>query len=1578
MAYHLKILVFFGSILNEYNINGFSTDAPVRFLGSAYGTNADVDLPIIFKENHWVIESNPAITFYEEEQVLSEAVIKSGVVYKAKITDVERSLYLLCLKMDDDTIRFNRYVMPSGKEISIGSVIESDIRYKNAGVSKLHAKMHCEETGEVILKCIKAGRIFINGMATQSDIVPLKFGDEINIMGLKIIILGRIFLMNNPENRVTCSCEQAKQYLPEIGMPLKEKKRGYFTKTPRLIKHYKNGQIEIEAPPAPFQQKNLPLILMIGPSVTMAMAMIVSLGVTIYAATSREDGVFNTTSIVTSGTMAFSMLLGAIFWPMILNWYQKKMTEKEEAKRIEQYKRYIEETDLKLSGNSAWNKKIALDIHPDPCRVISRCVINSRKTWERTSHDEDFLDVRIGLGEQKNTIDISVPKERFSLVDDPLKDEPKSLFEKYERVANMPMTIPLVKDIVVGIVGKKNQRYRIVQNLLIQLAGLHSYEELKLVFICNTFQKQEFQWIKLLPHVWSADRSIRFFASNKEEAHAILNHLDGIVREREDTIRDGHSKQMAIPYFVVFVMDDALLDEEPAVRYLSDAKNKLSISSVFVGEGMEALPSDCQTIIHYDDEACEIFSKKRKELGEALFIADEIPKLEIEKFTRSISQFKLKSLPSEQSIPEGLDFLSMFKVGRIEQLLIEKRWHESTPHKTLETPIGVKGGGAIFSLNIHEKDHGSHGLVAGMTGSGKSEFIQAYILSMAINYHPHDVSFILIDYKGGGMANCFNGLPHIAGVITNLGGNQINRSLISINAELRRRQKIFEAAGVNNINSYEMLYKENKRHNFTLDNHAIEPLPHLVIISDEFAELKRQQPEFMEKLVSAACIGRSLGVHLILATQKPSGVVDDQIWSNSRFRVCLKVLDRQDSQEMLKRPEAAMIKSAGRAYVQVGYNEIFEHVQTGYSGAKYIPEDDYFEPEAQKITLIDNSASLLKSLSSLKPQNEEADKTQLEAVVDYLCRFSKVNGIEKINIWPEQLPEIISLTSFEMFNRSTFNGEQWPAQIDWMNPIIGVYDDPENQEQNPLKIDISKNGHIVIYGMPGTGKTTFVISLLYSIVKTYSPEDVLLHVLDFGGRSLGFIGDLPHCLGVAYAEDESQVEQTFERVIQELSQRKNLFASHGVSNINAYKKTTEEKIPAVMLVIDSCSVFRERYGHIEDKLVTIAREGSNYGIYLILTGSDKSAVYYKVTDYVKQFITLQMADKSDYMEIHGTRICPEPFKGRGITKLHAPLEFQTALPVNEIDEAERTRKLVTEFKQMSVVWSASVLQSPVRATTTPMIQDHKEAEHVSDARTSNEFQFVSNIRKNLQPDSIITAFEADHMPLGWHPTKNTVGVFNLEKVNSFYIGGTEKTGKSNLIRNMAKNLKKHTDYKVFIFDALRESSVFYKSIHVDGFMAGGGDFDSLLTSLMPEMNSRIKERNTFRSQMNESDGEYEHMKLFGKIFILIDGFDEFYKLISDESVKRINKLFKIGLQGLNFYFITAEQPEKLAHYLSQDILYNLIRTQSGILMGGKVHQQAIISFDEMPAEDRTAHLELGQGFLFNENKYLLVTTPLEE
>ena len=597
-------------------------------------------------------------------------------------------------------------------------------------------------------------------------------------------------------------------------------------------------------------------------------------------------------------------------------------------------------------------------------------------------------------------------------------------------------------------------------------------------------------------------------------------------------------------------------------------------------------------------------------------------------------------------------FLQMFDVGKIEHLNCSSRWKENDPTKTLEAEIGVDTMGDKFKLDLHEKFHGPHGLIAGMTGSGKSEFIITYILSMAVNYHPNEVAFILIDYKGGGMAKSFENLPHTVGVVTNLDGAAVKRSIISIQSELKRRQTIFNEAskkvGVSNIDiyKYQRLYRERA---------VSEPLPHLFIISDEFAELKSQQPEFMEQLISAARIGRSLGVHLILATQKPSGVVDDQIWSNTKFRVCLKVQEKADSMEMLKRPEAAELIQTGRFYLQVGYNELFELGQSAWAGAPYYPADKVMEEKDDSVVIIDKIGRVVKSEKIDKRKKLDSNpKKQLDAITEYL-RHVAIE--EKIKIRPLWMPPIKALIYLKNLKQkySYIEGRKFV-----LNPIIGEYDDPSRQRQCLLTVPISDEGNVVIYGSTGSGKDAFLTTLVYSLIDEHSPEELNLYILDFGAESLRAFENAPHIGDVVLSYETEKVNNLLKMINIEMDKRKSLFANFG--DYKSYISLSGKKIQSIIVIINNFSTFTELYGDYEDEIVRLTREGVKYGIYFVLTASSSNSIRYRVLQNFKKLFVLQLNDDSDYSAILGKTggIVPSHYRGRGIFKTDNVYEFQTA------------------------------------------------------------------------------------------------------------------------------------------------------------------------------------------------------------------------------------------------------------------------------------------------------------------------------
>ena len=362
-------------------------------------------------------------------------------------------------------------------------------------------------------------------------------------------------------------------------------------------------------------------------------------------------------------------------------------------------------------------------------------------------------------------------------------------------------------------------------------------------------------------------------------------------------------------------------------KFVDDAKD-LGVTFVFFGDTYADIGQGCDFVVDIKDAQNGLLVDTADKNKSHSFTYKTVTDDQAKSIVKLLAPVYTEEISLEGTLVKNISLFKLLNILTVDDINLDANWHSSQVFKSMAAPIGVSKSG-IVSLDLHDKAHGPHGLVAGTTGSGKSEILQTYILSMALLFHPYEVGFVIIDFKGGGMVNQFKNLPHLVGAITNIDGKEIDRSLKSIKAELKKRQRLFADADVNHIDKYIKKFKAGE---------VTEPLPHLILIVDEFAELKADQPEFMKELISAARIGRSLGVHLILATQKPSGQVDDQIWSNSRFKLCLKVQDQADSNEVLKSPLAAEIKEPGRAYLQVGNNEIFELFQSAYSGA---PEKAY-------------------------------------------------------------------------------------------------------------------------------------------------------------------------------------------------------------------------------------------------------------------------------------------------------------------------------------------------------------------------------------------------------------------------------------------------------------------------------------------------------------------------------------------------------------------------------------------------------------------------------------------------------------
>ena len=1017
----------------------------------------------------------------------------------------------------------------------------------------------------------------------------------------------------------------------------------------------------------------------------------------------------------------------------------------------------------------------------------------------------------------------------------------------------------------------------------------------------------------------------------------VVSGVLNILRQREEISKETEGRSVPkLPHIVVLIADEKLVENQPVMRYLTSLGEDYGVSSILLFEQMGLLPKECNAFVQCTETGCSLYHRDKPEAGMVEFKQDSLVGQDLMKYARQMAAIKIKEDAATLSIPSSLSFLEMYRVGSVEQLDIKRRWRENHAYKSLEAPLGHMAGNVPFHLNIHEKFHGPHGLIAGMTGSGKSEFIISFLLSLAVNYHPYEVSFILIDYKGGGMANCFNGMAHVSGTITNLSGNQIFRSLVSIQSELKRRQSIFAQYGVNHIDKYQQLYINNK---------AKEPLPHLLIISDEFAELKSQQPEFMDELVSAARIGRSLGVHLVLATQKPAGVVNDQIWSNTRFRVCLKVLDKMDSNEIIKKPDAASIVQPGRCYVQVGNDEIYEMVQSSWSGAPYIPGDKVENDDEKQISMIDICGRPVRTVSC-KKATAKGTRTQLEAVVDYISEVCVKEGLKPLKLWLDPLKDVIYLDETDK-RPGGWNGENWDKVGHWLEPIIGMADNPYQQIQFPLSVNIGREGHLVVYGSPGTGKTTFLQTLIYSMVKSYTPDDINIYILDLGGRTMGYFSELPHVGGVVYADDTDKLEKLLRLLNRELEARKKTFSEISVGNIRAYMESTGKKIPAIILVIDNYSVFTELYDEYENVIISLSRDGGNYGIYLVITGSSVDSVKSRILQNVKLMIALQLNDKFDYVSVVGkSEILPDSVKGRGLVRGEPPLEFQTALAVAAENDADRVNKLREIFRTMRAKWKGNVAKPIPFVPETLSIEDFYSNGYVKEL-----------IRSNIIPFAYDTS-EAELVTL---PLNSA----------SYAVLGYDGTGKTNLLKVLFRIMSEAGGYRLYVVDnSKKQMAAFCKSQMHEGYIGSKSQLEELLDQLHSEY---LAFKEAAAAAGYDADENQTSAAAGERVVVLVDDYGYFYDMMSEKYVNIMEEIISSEF-GTNMHFIFTVNPLDLSMYRSDTLYRYVFNGQQGILLGGRVDSQQVFN-PNMSYRERDLQLEPGNGYMFEKSSYKTIRIP---
>ncbi|MGN0690753.1 MAG: type VII secretion protein EssC [Oscillospiraceae bacterium] len=1301
-------------------------------------------------------------------------------------------------------------------------------------------------------------------------------------------------------------------------------------RSPRTVEPLFDEIIEIEGPPAPRIMRDQPLIFVVGPSVTMPLPILLST----YINTQMNSTSRSYLGIIAS--VGMSAVIGA-GWAIAHYIYNKKVAKKDEKFRVESYSEYISSNEQLIKEKQNYNNSVLATQFLSSADIIEKVSRSDSFLWNRNINHKDFLTVRLGRGNVDFSSSISVPKQRFSLYKDKMTELPHNLLEQFRYIHDSVSTIDLYRNNIIGMIGEDRLVDQTVINIALQIAALHCYTDVKIAAFFNLGEYEKYGWFRWLPHVYSEDMKLRMIADDIVSYQNVLYHIDEVLRLRAERLREENREDTVFyPHYVVICTDSKIFAEDGIEKYISCAE-KLGFTFILAYNYIDQLPNDCRMIIQCDKDFSGMYSLENKRGEIDRIHMDIVDPSEAECFARRISGFRVREFATGE-IPNSIEYFDMMGIGRIEDWQLIKKYKENRVYEGIKAFVGIGSGGKPVYIDIHEKKYGPHGLVAGTTGSGKSETLQTFIISLALNYHPDEVSFILIDYKGGGMAYAFNGMPHVAGMITNLGEdgedgeideNLTRRALVSIRSEIKYRQSVFNRYKVNHIDTYIKLFRSGK---------AAEPLPHLIIISDEFAELKKEQPEFIKELVSTARVGRSLGIHLILATQKPGGVVDDEIWSNARFRLCLRVQDKQDSMGMLKRPEAAYLTQTGRAYLQIGNDEIFEQFQTGYSGAPYVPKDEVNSASNSDMVMmnIDGTEAVIREQK--KNQNESVK--QLKAAVDHITDVCNNNSIKHTrSLWLPELERNIVLNNVT---------DKYNIDRSGITAVIGLTDDPEKQRQYPAAVDLSSCTNLIIAGIAGIGKSTMLQTMLVSVMNDYSCEQVNFYILDFSGRTMKMFSSAPHCGLAAFSDDSEAVTRLFKFIFGNIERRKAMFNKENVGSYKEYIRSHD--LPLMLIVIDNYYSFNELYGELADDFMKITRDCAKYGIQVIITCNSMNDVRYKLRQNFGNVLTLILPEKGDYRDAWtiSPEFLPKNIKGRGLILSEGRLlEFQTALPCSGDGEPERNTEIVKLCEKIAERDKELTFAEKVRVI--PIEQSYAE---FADNELTEEF-----------------------IPVGYNSDDISVYGERLSKLFCYAVSEIGNKGISLVLNNFLYSAKKLGAYTYCV---KLKNDIKLDSDTADKVCRDKNDVIEMLSALRDKFKARAIDKKEYLTDDPDGDfGEYL-CKKHEKIFIIIDSMSELIDMIYDasntEDMHTITETyFKNGL-GMGIYFIAGFDGAVYGQNYFRTACKNFVEYRQGIHLGGRYDKQKLFDV-AMPLSQLSKPADYYTGLTVSDGSEIRVYVP---
>lgn len=1383
-----------------------------------------------------------------------------------------------------------------------------------------HLTLFCEE-GSLHLEDGADGRpstngTFLNGKRVAKGLV--RSGDVIDLNHIRLTVKNAELFFENVGDSLSFRASQ------DAAVPVGDRKAPLkYRRSPRTRERLPQNEIVLARPPARGsrfeKRKGLFTSLLSGGAMLGASVAMGAASPALLAARAAS-----LISPVTGAAMGHSS-----------NKKGQKAYEEYVKARQEKYGAYIESQKALIGQVADKQREIISRENPAP-EECARTVQELRRTlWERSPYDQDFLEVRVGMGYEPLCVPVKTPMDMggFQMEEDEAEELMKGIVEETRIVDRVPARVRLGQYGTVGVIGRRENVVPLVRNMLLALCTSHYYEDVRLVGLFDEEEKALWEPLRFLPHIWDSDGQSRFLAFGQADAGRLSDMFHDILRGRLEAAagpqRGGHRG----PHYVFVFGSQRLSERCMMMQELLTNDPSLGATALFAynlyamppEEQLRYLPHQCQFIIDTDERFGSCAYDKAETNGKFMFQPDAaLPEDSFDLCCRTMSAIEVEGSSRQMQLPGGITFLQGMGASHVRDLDAWARW--TRPHKpgSLAAPMAVTADGKPFSLDIGNENEPPVVLVAGMAGSGKSEFLAAWLLSMSLCYHPHEMSFVVIDFKGGALANSLQGLPHMVGKITDL-KNDVQRTITSLMFEIRRREMLFEKEHVQKLSEYTRGPGQYG-----------EPLPYLLIVCDEFAELKQQQPEIAKGLDSVARLGRSVGVRLICAMQNPMGVVNDELRANSCCQVCLKVQNTAASKDMILRPDAAMLTQNGRAYVRVGADVVFEQVQSYWSGAPYLG-DDQAASAGNQVRIVQTNGQRIKTVYEEKTRFR-SDETELQVVSAYLSRTAREHNLEKMPCpWLPELPQKLFLDELEV--PGGFGPQGWEGSLPWLLVPVGRYDKPQAQEQGVQALNLEAQGHYGLYGASGTGKTTLLKTILLSLGTWYTPEDVNIYILDLGSWSLKAFEGMPHVGGVALGNEEEKFGKLAVMLKDLLEERKQLFSRYGLNSLKAYRETVAGDKPAVVLAIDNITPIFDLYPAYEGLLQQISSEGASYGIYVIFTANSTTGIKYKFLQNIRGAVAFEMNDKSDYPSTVGRVENPAAVagcKGRAFFKgSGGPVVFQAALYGRGDTEMEQINSLKETLGRMGQSWGGQAVS-----------------------------QLKSMPERVGMEDLLPYCGRRELLPVGLLDPDVEPAYLDFSAGCCAMVVGSTGGGKSAMLCKIAELLAKgQEDWRIYVVDSTRRSLEPLRE-HTAGYALckDGPDVNRMLKGIVQELAGREAARKQAQAAPGFDPAAFESG--YFPICLLVDDMGDFIEWAQDEEQKLLRILCKNG-HGLGLVCIAAGRAGDLSRLSSLDPLtIHMLSSGQALAVSGCASDYMFLPND-LGFEARSAKLDASHGLLYS-------------